>query len=317
MPILLAAGLSPAWQQVMTFDSFAPGRVNRARDVRWCASGKVLNVARAVHHLGGAARAVTVRGGASGDAIRRDFDDLGIAARWVDGAVPTRVCTTILDRDRRTATELVPAAGAVSAGEQSAFLTAYREEAVHAGATVLIGSIPAGTPTDLYRRLAAVSLGPVIVDARGPELLECLSAKPFLVKPNREELSRTVGVDLSRDDQLLDAMGELNRLGARWVVVTDGDRPVLASGDRRRYRLVPPRVDVVNPIGCGDCLAAGIAWATLRGKDPLEAIRYGVAVAADKVTRPLPGEVDVERVARLERAVEVHPVSAAGDDRPG
>jgi tagatose 6-phosphate kinase len=64
-------------------------------------------------------------------------------------------------------------------------------------------------------------------------------------------------------------------------------------------------VPVVNPIGCGDCMAAGIAWAVFRGLDPVEAIRYGVAVAADKLGRHLPGVVDRDGVEELVKAVEV------------
>ncbi|HJT78477.1 MAG TPA: PfkB family carbohydrate kinase, partial [Gemmataceae bacterium] len=111
--MILAAGLTPAWQQVLEFDALAPGQVNRARAAHGCASGKVLNAARALHHLGAPARALTVVGGVPGAQIRDDFARLGIAARWVEGAVPTRVCTTILDGSRHAATELVPEAGEV------------------------------------------------------------------------------------------------------------------------------------------------------------------------------------------------------------
>src|SRR3989442_7869575 len=105
--VILAAGLTPAWQQVLRFEAFTPGTVNRAAEVHWCASGKVLNAGRALHHLGGPCRALTVVGGTPGDEIRRDFDRLGIAARWVPSAAATRVCTTIVDAARHASTELV------------------------------------------------------------------------------------------------------------------------------------------------------------------------------------------------------------------
>jgi len=109
--MILAAGLTPAWQQVLVFDTFTPGEVNRAREVHWCASGKVLNVARALDSLGGPCKALTLVGGTPGQEIRRDFEQLGIAARWVEASRPTRVCTTILDTGRQAAaTELVPEA---------------------------------------------------------------------------------------------------------------------------------------------------------------------------------------------------------------
>ena len=56
--MILTAGLTPAWQHVLVFDAFTPGAVNRAREVHWCASGKVLNAARGLHHLGGPAERI-------------------------------------------------------------------------------------------------------------------------------------------------------------------------------------------------------------------------------------------------------------------
>jgi 1-phosphofructokinase family hexose kinase len=303
--VILVAGLTPAWQQVLRFDAFTPGEVNRAREAHWCASGKVLNAARALHHLGAPARALTVVGGVTGGQIRQDFERLGIPARWVEGATPTRVCTTILDAARPGATELVPNAAALSDDERRAFLSAYAEEAAAAEVVVLIGSLPAGTPSAWYRDLLARTPGRAVLDARGPELLEALPRRPFLVKPNRDELGRTLGRRLSADGELWEAMHELNRRGAEWVVITDGRNPAYASARGQVHRFQPLVREVVNPIGCGDGMAAGIAWALRQGREPLDAVRHGMAAAADKVTQLLPGVVDRGRVEALAGAVSV------------
>jgi 1-phosphofructokinase family hexose kinase len=306
--LILVAGLSPVWQQVLLLDALAVGEVNRAREAHWCASGKVLNAARALHHLGAPGKALTVVGGLPGEEVRRDCARLGVASRWVEVATPSRVCTTVVEAARRTATELVPEAGAVSDGERAAFVDAYAEEAAAAAVVILIGSLPAGTPAGLYRELLARTPGKAIVDARGPELLEALNEKPFLVKPNREELQRTLGRALLGDAELFDAMREMSERGAEWVVITDGGNPVHVRGHGRLYRLGTPRVSVVNPIGCGDCLAAGIAWAVYRGLEAVEAVRYGLAVAVDKLGRLLPGLVDQGGVDALVGCVEVTPL---------
>ncbi len=191
--MVLSAGLTPAWQQVLGFDAFIPGEVNRARQVHWCASGKVLNAARALHSLGGPCKALAPVGGMPGQEIRRDFARVGIAARWVETDRPTRVCTTILDTQRHTATELVPEAEPLTEEELDTFLAAYAEEAKTAAVVVLIGSLPPGTPASLYRDLLARTPGRTVLDARGQELLLALASKPFLIKPNRAEVSRTLG----------------------------------------------------------------------------------------------------------------------------
>jgi len=308
--VILVAGLTPAWQQLLRFDALAIGEVNRAREVHWCASGKVLNAARCLHHLGGPVKALTVVGGATGAQVRQDAARLGIDARWVEGTAPTRVCTTILDAARRSVTELVPEAGPIGESERAAFTAAYAEEAAAAAVVVLIGSVPAGTPAGFYRDLLARTPGKAVLDARGPELLEGLHEKPFLIKPNRGELARTLGRDRLDDAQLIDAMREMNRRGAAWVVVTDGGGPVHVSSRDRLYRLRPPSGDVVNPIGCGDCLAAGIAWGLHRGMEASEAVRWGMAAAADKLGRLLPGAVDAGRAEALAGSVGVACLSA-------
>jgi fructose-1-phosphate kinase PfkB-like protein len=226
----------------------------------------------------------------------------------VASAEPTRVCTTVLDRAQHTATELVPDAPALSADERAAFTAAYAEEAAPAAVVVLIGSLPAGMPAGFYRDLLARTPGRAVLDARGDELLAALDARPFLVKPNRAELGRTFGRELRTDGELFDALRELVRRGATWAVVTDGPNPIYAGTRDRLYRIVPPPRAVVNPIGCGDCLAAGIAWALDHGRDPLDAIRHGAAAAAAKLGQLLPGQLDPAEAADILRSVEVRPV---------
>lgn len=302
--MILTAGMTPAWQQILLFDSFVLGEVNRARRAHWGASGKAINAVRALHHLGEPCKTLGLVGGWTGEAIRRDVDSLGIAARWIEAETPTRVCTTLLEPPRHLATELVPNAAQATAKELELFRIAYRDESASAAVVVLIGSLPVGTPVGYYRDLLAHTPGKVVLDARGPELLESLSARPFLVKPNRAELQQTLGRELTHDAELFGAMREMNERGAEWVVITDGGNPVYARSGRHLYRLQAPRREVVNPIGCGDCMAAGIAQGLARGDDPLNAIRRGLAVAAEKVGQLLPGFVDAQAVESL--LPEVH-----------
>src|SRR5690242_9889208 len=92
---ILAAGLSPAWQQILAFDAFHIGEVNRAHETHACASGKVLNVGLALHRLGANVRTLSLIGGAAAEQIKDEFAAAGAAGCWIDAASPTRVCTTV------------------------------------------------------------------------------------------------------------------------------------------------------------------------------------------------------------------------------
>lgn len=297
--MILAAGLTPAWQQILEFDHVETGAVNRARKVHWCASGKVLNVGVAVHSLGARSRTLSAGGGWPLAAMQADLATLGVPQRWVETRIATRVCTTILDQGSHTTTELVENTGEFTAEELAAFQRTYFEEAESADLVVLSGSLPRGTPITFYRDLLRRTLGRVILDIRGAELLHALESRPFLVKPNRAELAYSLSKDLGDDSALQAAMLELNERGARWVVITDGPQTVWVSSLGRTWSFTPPKVEVVNPIGCGDSLAAGIAVALDEGAEVVDAVRFGIASAADNATQLLSCRLDRARIAAL------------------
>ena len=301
--MILAAGLTPAWQQILLLEALRPGEVNRAREVHWCASGNVLNVGIALGHLGATSKTLSLVGGTTGTLVQDEFRSLDLPARWVQCKSPTRGCTTILDTNAGTTTELVENTAPADAAELDAFRVAFRDEASRADAVVLSGSLPAATPGTYYRDLLNCTSARAVLDVRGPELLEALECRPFLVKPNREELGRTVGSTVDTDDALLAAMRDLNRRGAEWVVVTQGRGPVWVTSPAQTFRLLPPAARVVNPIGCGDSMAAGIAWGIQQGRTPLDAVRLGMGAAAANLSQLLPARLDPEAVASIAESI--------------
>ena len=140
--MILSAGLTPAWQQILVFESFRYGEVNRAVEAVWCSSGKVFNCGIAAHRLGGASLTLAAVGGPPRLEINREFDRLGVPHRWVETAAATRVCTTILDRATGTITELVENGRPLTSEEIETSRRAYAEEAGRASVAVLIGSLP-------------------------------------------------------------------------------------------------------------------------------------------------------------------------------
>lgn len=91
----------------------------------------------------------------------------------------------------------------------------------------------------------------------------------------------------------------LIRHGARKVAVKLGGRGVYFS-DGSSGKLVPAfKVDAIDTTGAGDAFAAGMIMALSDGESPEDAIRFGNAVAALKVTRlgshEAPTKEEVER----------------------
>jgi len=309
--VILSAGLTPAWQQILVLEGLRIGEVNRAKRAVWCASGKVLNAGIAAHHLGGPSLTLATVGGPAEPQIAAEFQALGVPFRWVRTEAPTRVCTTLIDRASRTITELVENGRPLTVAELDEFQRAFADEASRAEVVILIGSLPAGTPDTYYRDLLQRASCPVVLDFRGPGLMSVLDLQPTVIKPNREELAQTLNRPLDDDRELLAAMRALNERGARWVVVTQGSQPVWVSSLDTVYRLHPPAIDeVVNPIASGDALSAGIAWGLRAGRPVPDCVRLGLAAAAQNVRQLLPCRLNPATLEAEAAAITIEQIRA-------
>jgi 1-phosphofructokinase family hexose kinase len=292
----------------MLFRQLVVDAVNRAGMTLDVASGKSINVAKVLKVLGEQPVAVGFIGGDRGEFIQAAMTRLGIESEFVTVAAQTRQCTTVIDESAGTHTELVEESQATTTADGDKLLAILRRRIIGCRAAVMSGTIVPGVPVDLYfqcTQLAEAAGVLSVVDAQKAPLLEALKAGPALVKPNHAELSATIGRDLKDDAALMAAMRELGERGARRVIVTAGKNPALAFDGRNFWRVVAPRIKVVNPTGSGDAFTAGLVWRLLRGDDLGEACRWAAAAGAANALTALVGEVERAEVDRLVREVDV------------
>jgi len=310
--MVVTVTLNPALDRTLTVPRITFGEMARAAAVRLDLGGKGFNVSRALRALGTESVAMGFVGGATGRLLERGLADLGIATDFVHVAGETRTNVVVADAERYI--KVNEAGPTVRAEEVAAFLDRARERIAPGDIWVLSGNLPPGAPPDLYARLIdAVQAGGAraLLDTSGEPLRLGCEAAPHLVKPNLTEAQEATGRAIAYDDDTLDAAGFFLRQGVELVALSlDADGLLLAS-EQRAILAKPPRVQVRNPVGAGDVLLAGIAWALERG-EPLEemakwgvacgtasAAREGVGVIACAEVEALYEEVSVERMERV------------------
>lgn len=304
--MILCIGGTPAMQRTLRFKSFTMGGVNRAYELRVTASGKVSNAARVTATLGGEVLAVSFLGGDSGRFVARALQDDGVPCKpvWVEGDAPTRTCVTLIP-DNGAVTEVVEEAPPISARDVSTLENAVADHLSRADALCLIGSLPPGVPDDLYSRLTekASKFGiPTLVDAQHALLSNALASRPFIAKPNLEEAAAALHLPRSGDDEAdtCAAVAALTERGAQWALVSTGKTgSILGKSSGKTWRIEPPEVESVNPIGSGDSMAAGLLYSLVRGASVPEAAVYGTACAAANVLTPTAGVVHPDDVQAL------------------
>lgn len=306
--MILTFGTTPAVQRVMEFERLTVDDVNRAKRVTELTAGKAMNAARVARTLGAQVTAISFLGGATGELIKRDMARLGVIIDAMDVPLPTRTCVTLLDHSAGTTTELVEESAAVEADAYHHILAALDRHLPNAKVLICSGTLTPGAPDNLYAtavRKASAAGVQTIIDAKGSPLHHALAQHPTVVKPNLSELSATVGRPLTSEHDLRQAMTELCARGAGWVVVSRGARPVVITNGSEFWTVEIPKVAPLNPIGSGDCLAAGIAVELSRGTALPDAALLGVAAAVSNAMTMFAGFIEMNDVERFGKQLTI------------
>lgn len=307
--MILSICLSPALQRSLFFENLAWQRVNRAIKTIYGVGGKGVNVSRILQQLKEKSILILPIGGDIGRRVIQILDDEAINHQAVITPRQTRICSTLLDNSQNTHTEIVEESPLIEERSVSDILHIYQEQIQFAQFVVLSGSVPGGFPDSIYKTMTQYANQrqiPVILDSVGVPFHEALSEQPWLVKPNRLELEKYANKTLSSQKDVMRAMLLLKKSGAQNVLVTSEGPDALLLYKNEFYLFSNPNLNVVNSIGSGDALAAGIACFLVRKKSVFDAFKYGMACAGANVLTPLAGHVNFEDVERIYNQVEYH-----------
>jgi tagatose 6-phosphate kinase len=309
--VITVGGFNTSVDKTMEMAELRGGAVNRASSVHAYAGGKGLHVARAVGVLGERATLVGVIDRAHRAFFEDALDAVGVAFQGIEVDC-VRTCLTIREERGPRVTEVLEPGPVVDDGVARAVCDAFLAGARGSDVAVLSGSVPRGFGEDTYARLLGALPGTrCFVDASGDLLRTAADARPFLVKPNREELEVLVS---GRIDGVVAAAQSARGLCARGievVVVSLGAKgAVLASGGRVCHAVAPARPPA-NTVGSGDCLLAGIAVGFARGLAIDEVLRLGVACGTANTMSVEHGYVKREHVDEVLPQVTVTWLEAA------
>lgn len=298
---LVCVNLNAAIDKRYDVASVTLGGVQRVERVQASAGGKGLNAARGALHCGQAVTVTGFVGGFAGQFIATEVERAGIGDAFVRVRGESRTCINVVDAEGGS-TEFLEPGVSVTAADLDALRRRFREVLAGADAVAISGSSPQGCPDELYAELvlaARAARVPVVVDTSGRSLAAALPAAPTVVKPNRDELAAHHGRPLGTLDDVVAAADALRAAGPEWVVVSLGADGALAVGPRQRLHVAAPRVDVRNPVGCGDVLVGVLASGLAEGWGLDSALARAVRLSAASAAHPGTGELDPDLAAQL------------------
>lgn len=290
---------NPSLDYVVQVDDFAVGEINRTRTESIYPGGKGINVSLVLQNLGLSSVALGFTAGFSGAEIERLLQEAGCHCDFIAvKAGYSRINTKIISGAE---TALNGQGPQLSEAELAALFNKLRR-LTQDDVLVLAGSIPASLPDNIYEQILEL-LQPVgtrvVVDATGDLLLKVLKYRPFLIKPNHEELGEFFGRGpLLTEEEILAAAQRLQQQGARNVLVSRGaNGALLLDENGKLHKQASPKGTLVNSVGAGDSMVAGFLAGYLQTQDYDAALRLGVAAGSASAFKAwLATREDVEKI---------------------
>lgn len=269
--------LNPSLDYSLTLDTLQTGTTNRAAQETIQSGGKGINVSLVLAALGIPSVALGFTAGFSGDELLRL-----LAVRHVDTRMlrlpegMTRINVKLL---ADTETE-INGSGPAIPPEAFDRLLSQLDVLGEGDTLVLAGSIPPSLSTETYavmmKRVADKGVR-CAVDTSGEALVRALALRPFIVKPNRQELEELCGETVHSREDIVRYGRQLQDKGARNVLISLGaDGAVLLdeTGDILSRPALP--CHAVNTVGAGDSMLAGFLAGYDKTHDYAVALTWGL-----------------------------------------
>ncbi|MDE3059338.1 MAG: 1-phosphofructokinase family hexose kinase, partial [Bacteroidota bacterium] len=299
--------LNPLLDKTLNIASLQRGTIHRASAMEIIAGGKGNNVARQLTCFGIPTTATGFIGGETGAALARILSEEKIAHDFVQTKSPTREGITYREADG-TATAVFDPPPEILPEEAERLVEHCKEYIPKNSWIVCAGSSPSSSADDVFREIISEANRRgvcSVLDSYGRVFSSALDAVPTLVKMNKQEFEQAFGVTLNDDLGFQKGLQTLLDRSVQYTVITNGAAAAYAAIKEHFWKITPPEIHAVNPVGSGDAMTAGILYGFLQGWKFERCLVWGAAAGTANAQVWKVAKASIEEVQRLSERVVV------------
>lgn len=288
--------LNPALDYDMYLtDDLNVGELNLAKEVKYRAGGKGINVSKVLKNLEIESTAIGYVAGFVGDFIINDLKKDGINSEFVELEGCTRINAKVNGNDIET--ELTGVSPTISK-ENLEKLIQKMSELKDGDILVLAGSIPGTVASDIYKRLSknVKAKVEIVLDTRGNLIQENMHNNLF-IKPNIHELREMFGEKLETKEEIVNKCKYFLDKGIKNVILSRGGEGALLVNKDFVLEASVPKGKLINSIGAGDSMVAGFVAGYTKGMSIEDSFK--LAVASGSATAYSYGLAEKELIEKL------------------
>lgn len=294
--------LNPSIDYVLRIEKFEDGQTIISKSEEKYPGGKGIMVSKLLKNLGEKSINIGFLGGFTGEFIKNKLENLGIDEEFTKISDDSRINVKIkYDKE----TEINAQGPEIKEEEIEEFLN-YLDNLNEDDFVIISGSIPKSLGDDFYRvivNLLEMENVRFALDTSSKKLFNLSSYKPFLVKPNRDELAEIFEDKIDSDEKIVKYARKLIDQGAENVIVSLGIDGSIFVDNNIAYRAKPIEGKLINSVGSGDSMVAGYIYGYMKGLSKLDS--YKLAVACGSATAFSPDIAEKELIYKILEKVEV------------
>jgi len=300
--------LNPAYDVHAVSADFAPFRENLAQIQSREAGGKGVNISRALCAGEIPNTAVIVLGKENCGDFKESLAQSGLCCVYLEKEGRIRENLTLHSAGEKE-TRISFAGFSVDEGILAEVL-----DRMHVDSDTVVtftGRVPSGLSLEKVKKFLKKLQGKggrIVLDSKSFAVEDVFEIRPWLIKPNQEEISEYLGCDVCTPEQALEKASVFSAHGVENVMVSLGELGALLLSGGKAWQATPPKIRAVSTIGAGDSTIAGFLAAAYGGSDEAEclktAVAYGTAACLTAGTLP-PRR---EEIGNIEAQVDVKEV---------
>lgn len=278
--MILCITLNPIIDKVIKVGKLRQGGSAHASATRLIAGGKGNNVARVLSGLGCDVLAFNLLGGFEGSQLKEILETGGIKNDEFRIKGRTRIHNFILEEDSGRLTDIYDPSPDITMEEKRLILIKIKNIIKSSKFVVISGSSPCAIADDIFFEtvLAARQHGlKTVVDTSGNALKIALKAKPFLIKPNKEETEEIINKKINNQNDIISALDFYESLDIKISVISMGKSGAYVRYEGRTYKAETPDIATANSFGSGDSMVAGFIKGIMQDMPIESIIKIGMA----------------------------------------
>ncbi|WP_227762229.1 1-phosphofructokinase [Zhaonella formicivorans] len=303
--------LNPSVDICYYLDDLKIDDVNRTDSYIKTAGGKGINVSRVLKQLGCQVVATGFLGGGTGQFIETELRKMSVIPQFVHIAEDTRNCIAIIHSGKQT--EILESGPNIAEEEAQAFIQQLADILDYNNIKVVAasGSLPSGLARDYYNKIIEITKSKGIkfaLDTSGGSLKEAVKASPYLIKPNISELENLLDRKIKSEKELICALHELEKYQLEMVVVSLGKEGCIALCGNEIYKVTIPEVAVINPVGSGDAMLAGMLKEIANNGSFEEILKVGNTCGILNAMNEKTGAIALDKFVEIYSKIKIDPI---------